>query len=70
MNFTTALRTAASNYDRGNTTADYSNAAANTPAGPAAADPLLHPATDGTLWGEAMNALLFLTADLGPSINA
>jgi hypothetical protein len=65
MNFPTATRTAASNYTRGTTTNQTKAAAVQT-----TANQVLHPAADTDLWTAAMNALLFLTADLGPSINA
>lgn len=63
MNFATALRTAASNYDRGNTAADYSNAAVKLAANTATADAahtILNPGTDTDIWTTAMNALLFI----------
>jgi galactitol-specific phosphotransferase system IIB component len=61
MNFSTALRTAASNYSRG-TTADYSNTAADKIAANTATADIAHTvtATDTDIWTTAMNALLFI----------
>jgi hypothetical protein len=66
VTFAAATATATGNYSRG--TKLTANTALAVPA--AAEHRVLNPATDTTLWMQAMNSALFLTADLGPSINA
>lgn len=73
MNYTTATRTQASNYTRGTTLRTPDQTAHAIRVADWAADEARNAApvaTDADLWTAAMNGLLFLSGDLGPSINA